>query len=126
MRSAARHNDEIAFLDFKGFAIDDTRTAPLGRVGVDESKLILLPARRRSRNENHERPGNNYESWRHSEREFTADAFRDRSIFSSDAIPKRIPPGRGPKFPREKKGSGCRRLPSLDQYGPYTRNGSER
>ena len=25
MRSAAGHNDEIAFLDFKGFAIDDAR-----------------------------------------------------------------------------------------------------
>src|SRR5439155_22171168 len=32
MRGAARHDDQIAFLDFKSFAIDDTRTAPLAGI----------------------------------------------------------------------------------------------
>ena len=31
MRSTARHDDEISFLDFNGLAIDDPRTAPLAR-----------------------------------------------------------------------------------------------
>ena len=33
MRGAARHDDQIAFLDFNGLAIDDARTAPLAGIG---------------------------------------------------------------------------------------------
>src|SRR2546430_13817349 len=34
MRSTAGHNDQIAFLDFNGLAIDDTRTAPLAGISL--------------------------------------------------------------------------------------------
>ena len=37
MRSTARHDDEISFLDFNGLAIDDPRTAPLARVVIYKS-----------------------------------------------------------------------------------------